>query len=92
MKSKIFWVVTPHSMAEVHPISEDFFLLYYTAFTTQKTVLFVHYHVHKSSPKIPILATLIHSTPSYFFKIYFNIILASMSRSSYNFACSIVWV
>jgi hypothetical protein len=45
----------------------------------------VHYRLHKSPPLVPIVRqiTPVHTTPSYLSKIQLNIILPSMSRSSY---------
>ena len=44
----------------------------------------VHYYIHKHLPPVPILnqINLIHDIPPYNFKIYFNIILPAMPRSS----------
>ena len=49
----------------------------------------VYHCVQKSSPHLPILSdiTRVHAFPSYFLKIYFNIILPS-SRRSYTWALS----
>jgi hypothetical protein len=44
----------------------------------------IHYRVHKMSPRVPIISKVnsIHIFRSCFFKIYFNIILLTMHRSS----------
>jgi hypothetical protein len=44
----------------------------------------VHYLVQKTPPLVPILSQIdpVHTTPSYFPKIHFNIILSLTSRSS----------
>jgi hypothetical protein len=43
-----------------------------------------HYRIHKSTPLVNVLnqTDTIHTVPAYFFKIYFNVILPSMPRSS----------
>jgi len=54
----------------------------------------VQYHVHKRPPLFPILSqmTQVHTFPTYFPKIHYNIILTSMPRSSnVVFSLQVVW-